>query len=169
MDARKDKIGRIGCTDATSSGYVPKGILLTAAFFLMLGGARLQLVPAFLMLPTTWQSALPALFFVVSSLMYLLVAYSLYTKKKWSHKFTITICCLDALYGFIHVGFVVLALLNVMGYSARVMLVKDSVNVTNLIRTVLMVYVVFYLRKPDVKQWFVTDIEGQLETNREDS
>jgi len=164
---KKDDIEKTYAGNTTVSMSIPKGILLIIALFLMLGGAKFQgIIYVALPIDYEWKSALINLLFVVLGPVYLLVAYSLFTQQNWSRKFTMIVSSLDALYGFISAALTVQMLsmvLRTSNASTTAMLV--GVNVYNLVVAILMLFVIRYLRRPDVKEWFVSsNKEEQIES-----
>ena len=158
---------------------VPKGILLIVALFLMLGGSRIeQLIVTTTMLfirfwvaPTTipeGASAFLTLFPIILGLegfLYLLIAYGLYNKTDWSWPLTIITASISAIYGFVSRGVTLLFRLTGFLPKTSTSFLVGGETIYGLVVAILMVCTVYYLRMPEVKEWFVSsNKEEQIES-----
>ena len=156
-----------------SSSDIPKGILLIVALFLILGGAQIKsgIYSVFTLFPMeldatvliTQEGASPlrTLLNVFSGCFCLLVAYGLYTRTPWSRPLTFVLSTLSVAYGLTFAGvslfgmYIWLASSPQAGIMASAMVLTITMVTYNLIIVILMIYVILYLRWPEIKEWFI--------------
>ena len=155
-----------------SSNNIPKGILLIIAFFLMLAGAWIEqsVYSISLLFPHELNSPVSEIYenrsvlrrfdrplIHLSGFFYLFVVYGFYRRTSWSRHLTIVVSGAIAAYGFIFTGLMFFVLLlgsaegNKSDFATAFIIIT---SVYKLVIAIVMIFVIRFLRMPEIKRWF---------------